>query len=1644
MQNQVNDAGFPSKSGFATLSDPHDGLPAAAGLGALRSERLDQIVKLLRGKVAAGQQNTLDAFVRCYFGQVDPEDLAERELADLYGAALSHWNFAHKREPGRARVRVFNPSIAEHGWQSTHTVIEIVNDDMPFLVDSVTMEVNRHGLTLHLIIHPLVSVQRAADGMLEGLSAPAGAVAAAGHESFIHVEVDRVPEPSRLAALAADLGRVLGDVRQAVADWPAIHQRVQDIVVELDANPPPIPAEELGEGRAFLQWLADNHFTFLGCRAHELVTVDGEDALKIVPGSSLGILREVRDKEAHAKAVASGFAALPPEVRAYARRPELLVVTKSTARSTVHRPGYLDYIAVKRFGADGQVCGEDRFLGLFTSTAYSASPLSIPLLRRKVADVSQRAGLAPGSHAGKALANILETYPRDELFQTGADELLRTATGILHLGERQRFRLFVRRDPFERFLSCLIYAPRENYTTELREKWQAILVRAFNGSSSEFNVHLSESVLARIQITVRTRPGYIPEFDVRELETRLVSAARRWDDDLKAALIEALGEARGNEMLRRFGDAFPASYRAEFAARAAVPDTEMMAGLSEAEPIAMMLYRPLEAAPGTLRLKLLRRGEPLTLSGSLPMLEHMGLKVLDERPHRIAPHGAAPVWMHDFGLQSVAAAEIDVDALRPIFEQAFGAILRGEVENDDFNRLVMDAGLPAGEIVLLRAYAKYMRQIGFALSQSFIEATLAAHAALARALVELFKTRFDPAPDATREERAAAQVQAVETALEGVENLSEDRVLRQYLALILATTRTNFWRRNAAGQRRNFLSFKFDSGKVPGLPEPRPMFEIFVYSTRFEGVHLRGGRVARGGLRWSDRPEDFRTEVLGLVKAQMVKNTVIVPVGSKGGFVLKRAPAPSDRDAFLAEGVACYRDYLRGLLDITDNRVGELILPPPEVHRLDGDDPYLVVAADKGTATFSDHANAISKEYGFWLGDAFASGGSVGYDHKAMGITARGAWESVKRHFRELGIDTQAAPFSVVGIGDMSGDVFGNGMLLSRQIRLLAAFDHRHIFLDPAPDTERSYTERERLFRLPRSSWADYATGLISAGGGVFARSAKSITLTPEVKAMLGVGVGVGVGVDAMAPTELLNALLKAPVDLIYNGGIGTYVKASRETHAQVGDRATDAFRVNGAELRCKVFGEGGNLGCTQLGRIEFALAGGRINTDAIDNSAGVDTSDHEVNIKILLGLPIAEGEMTEKQRNHLLPEMTDDVAALVLRDNVFQTQVLSVTGRIAPSLLDAQTRFMHFLEKAGRLNRAIEFLPSDELIAERRAQGLGLTSPERAVVLAYSKIWLYDELLASPLPDDPWVATTLQRYFPQALQERFAAYMPRHPLKREIIATYVTNSMLNRVGSTFVHRLSETTGARAHEVVRAYLMSRDVFGLVPLWLAIEALDNQVADEVQSRMLIHTSAQLERGTTWFLRSRRLADDMAATIGHFKPGVEALSARLPELQAADERARVDADVARYVADGVPAELAARVVNFDTLHATLDIAEVASTASHPVERVAQIYFDVANRLGMPWLREKIAALPGDQHWRMLAKGAMLDDLTGLQRAISGAVLTGGEGSAGDMVARWQQANQRALERATQLLAELRAVPSPDAAMLSVSLRELRALG
>jgi glutamate dehydrogenase len=1595
---------------------------------AMPRERIDAVVALALSHVPAAQKAAVEKFAREYFARLDPDDLADRSPEDLSGALLSHWQLGATRAAGTPKVRVLSPTVTEHGWASRHSVIEIVNDDMPFLVDSATAEITRQGLTLHLLVHPIYSVQRDVAGALKSIQPRAG-TADAVNESWMHIEVDRLVDPPQRAALVEGIEKVLADVRAAVVDWKAMTARLQDAIGELDKAPASLPQAQLAESRAFLQWLAKDHLTLLGYRQHDLVTEGGEDTLRLVPGSGLGVLRETEQEKNSAS-----FSALPAQARALARAAmPIIVVTKANTRSTVHRPGYTDYLGVKRYDADGNVIGEHRFLGLFTSTAYAARVAETPLLRGKVEAIARRAGLAPGGHAAKALQHILETYPRDELFQISDDELYETALGILALGERRRLRIFIRRDPFDRFIACLVYVPREAYSTELRVKLQRILLDAFAGASADFNVQVGDTALARIHFLVRTTPGQIPPYDRKDVEDKLAAAARRWPDQLRDALVEAEGEARGSELFKRWGGAFPPDYRERIAARAAVADVHRIAALTAGQPLALALYRPLGAAPNVLGFKVYRRGDPIVLSDSLPMLEHMGARVLAEQNDRIdAPD--ASISLHDFDLQAQVADDIEFDELARRFEDTFGRVFRGEVENDDFNRLVLRAGLNADEIVVLRAYAKYLKQIGFALSQATIELTLSSHPRIARMLVKLFKLRFDPT--ARDEPTAVTQTHAIEAALEKVSVLSEDRVLRQLLALMQATLRTNVWRTGpghsgAPGPRRSFVSFKFDCAQVPGLPEPKPLYEISVYSPRFEGIHLRGGKVARGGLRWSDRPEDFRTEVLGLVKAQMVKNTVIVPVGSKGGFILKKAPPMSDREAYLKEGVACYQDFLRGLLDLTDNRAGDQILPPPQVVRIDGDDPYLVVAADKGTATFSDYANAISKEYGHWLGDAFASGGSVGYDHKGMGITARGAWESVKRFFREMGHDTQTTEFTVVGIGDMSGDVFGNGMLLSTHIKLLAAFDHRHVFIDPSPDPAASFAERQRLFQLPRSSWADYDTRLISAGGGVWSRSEKSIPLSPQARAALGTTA------ERLTPTEFLNTILKAPVDLLYNGGIGTYIKASTETHAEVGDRANDALRINGRDLRCKVVAEGGNLGVTQRGRIEAALGGVRINTDAIDNSAGVDTSDHEVNIKILLGLAIADGELTEKQRNTVLAQMTDEVGSLVLRDNYFQTQALSVVARMSTAFLDQEMRFIRFLERAGRLNRAIEFLPTDEEIAERKMHGLGLTNPERAVLLAYSKMWMFDALLASDLPEDPWIGQALARYFPRMLQEKFAGYIPRHPLKREIVATHVLNSMINRVGSTFAHRLADMTGMKPAQVVRAYLATREVFDDVPLWQQIEALDNKVPDKVQSEMLIEEGWLTSRATTWFLRSRRLGDPMEQTVKRFTPVVEALRARVEPQAAASPRATA------WIAAGVPAPLALRAASADALYAALDITEIAEAVGRDIGHVADVHVGVGTRLGLSRLRQQIDALPADSYWQSLAKVALGDDLAGLQRSIAQGVFSSADGDPTQLMAAWEARNATGLERAQRLLAELGETKGADLAMLSVALRELRNL-
>ncbi|WP_047863985.1 NAD-glutamate dehydrogenase [Rubrobacter aplysinae] len=1609
-----------------------------------RAGLIEGVTERARRRLEEDHASRFEEFAELYYGWVSEEDLAGRPAVDLYGAALSHWNLASCRAPAQTKVRVYTPHYEEHGWQSSHTVIEVVVDDMPFLVDSVGMELNRLGYSIHLMMHPVVRVVRDESGRLEEVLPPESERGVP--ESVMHVEVDQHSEAGVLDELRDNLERVLGQVRVAVEDWSAMRERVREIVSGLPEGSLPVDTDQQEESREFLEWMENDHFTFLGYRDYDLVEVEGEDALRQVEGSGLGILRQDEDKD-----FSNSFAQLPPEVRRLAREPYLLNLTKANSRSTVHRPAYLDYVGVKRFDAEGNVTGERRFLGLYTSSAYSTDPRNIPLVRRKIDRVLENAALPPGSHYEKALVEIFESYPRDELFQTPADELYEISTGILHLQERQRVRLFVRRDLYGRFFSCLVYVPRDRYDTAVRHRIQEILRRALDGSDVESTVHLSESVLARLHFVVHTDPTELtdspdgsepPEYDARELEGRIFEASRSWADNLHRALIERRGEEKGVELFGLYRDAFPAGYREDFLVRTAVTDIGRIEDLASEEDLGMGLYHPLEAPEDFLRFKLFRRGEQVSLSEVLPLLEDMGVEVVDQRPYRIEAEGRVPVWIYDFGLSYEAEGQLQTGEIQEIFQEAFARAWQGEIENDGFNRLVLGARLTWREASILRAYHRYLRQGGGAFSQSYVEETLAYNPEIARSLVRLFQARFDPARNSNGGPAVTERLESgIEASLENVTSLDEDRILRSLLTAIQATLRTNYYQTNEDGEPKGYLSFKLDPQKLPELPKPRPMYEIFVYSPRMEGVHLRGGRVARGGIRWSDRREDFRTEILDLMKAQMVKNAVIVPVGAKGGFVVKNPPPASDREAVMNEGVECYRTLIRGMLDLTDNLEDGETVPPPAAVRHDSDDTYIVAAADKGTATFSDIANEISVERGFWLGDAFASGGSSGYDHKSMGITARGAWESVKRHFRELGTDVQNEDFTVVGVGDMAGDVFGNGMLLSRHIKLVGAFNHRHIFLDPDPDPEQSYAERERLFNLPRSSWGDYDESLISEGGGVFSRDAKSVQLSRQIKELLDVEA------DSLAPNEVIRALISAPSDLFWNGGIGTYVKSSAETHAEVGDKGNDAVRVDGRDLRCRVVGEGGNLGFTQQGRIQFALSGGRIYTDAIDNSAGVDCSDHEVNIKILLGQVVAAGEMTVKQRDRLLSEMTEEVAELVLRDNYLQTRAISNSLAQSASMAGVHARYIRELESQGRLDRSLENLPGDEEFGERKSDGTGLTAPELAILLSYSKITLYEELLDSDLPEDPYLSRELERYFPSPLEDRYEEEMREHRLSRELVATQVVNSLVNRAGSTFAFRLSEENGASAPEIARSYTVAREVFGMRRIWADIEELDARVPAETQTRMLLDVRRLLERATRWLLRNRRPPMDIAETVEHFAPGAQELTEELPKLLLEADREALERSVEALTGDGVPEELARRIVSLNSLFSALDIVDVATSTGRAVSEVAAVYFTAGDRLWLHWLRERIDALPRQDRWQTLARAALRDDLYSQQISLTAEVLrsTSGEEdeSAADAVEAWIEARSAPAARAIGMLSDIRNGGVFDLSTLSVALREIRNL-
>ncbi|MFF2525958.1 NAD-glutamate dehydrogenase [Streptomyces liangshanensis] len=1633
-------------------------------------------------------RDTLLAYLQRYYLHTAPEDLADRDPVDLYGAALSHYRLAGNRPQGTADVRVHTPTVEENGWTCSHTVVEVVTDDMPFLVDSVTNELSRQGRGIHAVIHPQVVVRRDVTGKLievlpDGPAAGAERPHDAVTESWIHVEIDRESDRDDLLQMTSDLRRILSDVRETVEDWDKMREAALRIAEELPGEPTAddLRVQEVDEARELLRWLAADHFTFLGYREYQLTDTD---SLSAVAGTGLGILRsDPHHSEDDDHPVSPSFSRLPADARAKAREHKLLVLTKANSRATVHRPSYLDYVGVKKFDDKGNVVGERRFLGLFSSAAYTESVRRVPVVRRKVAEVLEGAGYSPNSHDGRDLVQILETYPRDELFQTPVDQLRSIVTSVLYLQERRRLRLYLRQDEYGRYYSALVYLPRDRYTTGVRLRLVDILKEELGGTSVDFTAWNTESILSRLHFVVRVPPGTeiaeLTDADADRIEARLVEAARSWADAFSEALNTECGEERAAELLRRYGAAFPEGYKADHTPRAAVGDLVHLEALTnDDKDFSLSLYEPVGAAPGERRFKIYRLGEQVSLSRVLPVLQRLGVEVVDERPYELRCADRTHAWIYDFGLRMPVAGlggETRADDARERFQEAFAAVWTGAAENDGFNSLVLEAGLSWRQAMVLRAYAKYLRQSGATFSQDYMEDTLRTNVHTTRLLVSLFEARMSPGHQRAGTELTDGLLEELDGALDQVASLDEDRILRSFLTLIKATLRTNYFQSAGEGSDRRgqsagsdtgspdrtekadqkaavakhhaYVSMKFDPQAIPDLPAPRPAYEIWVYSPRVEGVHLRFGKVARGGLRWSDRREDFRTEILGLVKAQMVKNTVIVPVGAKGGFVAKQLPDPAvDRDAWLAEGIAAYKIFISALLDITDNMVAGAVVPPTDVVRHDEDDTYLVVAADKGTASFSDIANAVAVAYDFWLGDAFASGGSAGYDHKGMGITARGAWESVERHFRELGHDTQSEDFTVVGVGDMSGDVFGNGMLLSEHIRLVAAFDHRHIFIDPHPDAATSFEERRRLFGLQRSSWADYDKALLSQGGGIHPRTAKSIPVNTHVREALGIEPGI----TKLTPAELMKAILQAPVDLLWNGGIGTYVKASTESDADVGDKANDAIRVNGEDLRVKVVGEGGNLGLTQLGRIEFARRGaggegGKVNTDAIDNSAGVDTSDHEVNIKVLLNGLVTEGDMTVKQRNKLLAAMTDEVGALVLRNNYAQNTALGNALIQSPSLLHAHQRFMRRLVRDGHLNRALEFLPTDRQVRELLSAGKGLSQPELAVLLAYTKITVAEELIHTDLPDDPYLRKLLHAYFPAPLREQFADRIDAHALRREIITTVLVNDTVNTGGSTFLHRLREETGASIEEIVRAQTAAREIFGLNAVWDAVEALDNKVEADVQTRIRLHSRRLVERGTRWLLGNRPQPLEIAATIEFFEAGVEEVWAQLPTMLRGAELEWYQRILEELTTAGVPEELALRVAGFSSAFPTLDIVAIADRTEQDPLGVAEVYYDLGDRLRITQLMDRIIELPRADRWQSMARASIREDLYAAHAGLTADVLSVGDANSTpeERFKAWEEKNAAILGRSRTTLEEIQSSDAFDLANLSVAMRTMRTL-
>jgi glutamate dehydrogenase len=1593
------------------------------------AQLLEEVLNQVERRVATAERDQLIPFVEAYFTAFPADELSQRDIVDVYGATYSLWRFIQQRQENEAKVSIFNPDVEQHGWQSQRTVVAALVPDMPFIVDSMRLELNRRGIAIHNIHNAVLTLSRCDDGSLQGVQVGDKPLQRAkdahvGPEALVFMEIARQSGDENFAAMEKTFKDVLSEVRLVVNDYHPMRKKALE-VAKACTGCSSVSQEEAREASEFLSWLANNHFTFLGYKAYRLPASGKMPTEAARDKQDLGIFKQRSDALTQD---------VVQEIATTDNSSSLLRFSKSAVRSRVHRFAYPDYVTVRVPAGDGKGTMEYRFLGMYTSSVYQTNPRHMPVLRHKVHDVEQRSGLDMDSHDGKELRQILGNFPRDELVLSNNDQLLETIMGVWQIQERRQVRLFVRQSDCGKFISALVYTPRDIYRTEVRAKIEAILGEAFCAEDVDFTTFFSESILTRTHFVFRVQPGCDPEFNVRELEQRVNRAAQQWSDLLDAALIEELGEEKGCQLSRRYANSFPVGYCDTVEPRAAIGDIRKIEQLSEDNGIQMKVYRVIEEGDHMLHFRLYNSGKPLALSDLLPPLENMGLRVEGDNTYSLKRHDGLSVYIHDFSLSYGLTSSIRLDAVREKFQQAFLRVWQGDAENDTFNKLLLGTRLDWREIALLRAYARYMKQIGFKLREEFIAETLGRYLGITNRIVDLFKARFQPgSQDAEKFEKISARI---DEALNDVDNLNEDKIVRQYVALIKATLRTNFYQKDASGQLKGYFSFKLSPAEIPDVPLPVPMFEIFVYSPHVEGVHLRGGRVARGGLRWSDRVEDFRTEVLGLVKAQQVKNAVIVPVGAKGGFVAKSIAKNATRAEFQAGGVAAYKTFISGLLDVTDNIVQGEIVPPKNVVRHDEDDAYLVVAADKGTATFSDIANEISQDYGFWMGDAFASGGSIGYDHKKMGITARGAWVSVQRHFRERGLNVQTDEFSVVGIGDMAGDVFGNGMLQSEHILLKAAFNHLHIFIDPTPEAKASYEERKRLFYGDSAGWDAYNKELISKGGGLFLRSAKSIPISNEMKKAFAIEA------NSLTPNELINALLKAPIDLMWNGGIGTYIKASSETHMDVGDKANDSLRVDGRDVQFKVIGEGGNLGLTQLGRVEFALNGGACNTDFIDNAAGVDCSDHEVNIKILLHEVVSNGDMTEKQRRKLLESMTDEVADLVLSNNYAQTQAISIAESEAHFRHGEYTALINNLESSGKLNRALEFIPSDEVLTERKAQGGNLTRPELSVLISYVKGQLKEELACDEICNNDYMARYAATAFPANLNQDFAEQINNHRLHKEIIATQVANAMVNHMGIAFVDRMIQQPGTSTAEIALAYVTASEVFSLPKYWRMIEELDYKVDAKLQLRLMTDLIRLTRRACHWFLRHR--CGDLSPTrdIEDFKSGVDAIAGQLDTLLNGHLQEVLHERRERFSDEHIPEELLQFIAGTPSLYAALSIVEAAHKVELNAPQVARIYFTLGEALDLHWFNMQISDLPVETQWQALAREAYRDDLEWQQGAITESVLQNcsKEEELEQAIESWMQTHGDAVYRWHHLITEIRAVKSTDFAVYTVASRAL----